>query len=199
MKARVAFPLIILAIWASSCIENYQGTRIEANIGVLTSESYSAADLILPTPGLRPGDPAIQFALGKARFDAGDAHGAIDAFDAALSLGCGEVLQESDLPEHVREGRSQLGPAVSGSGSIPSLRERRERTEAEAHRLWRDVDRRNLMIKVPATAAVASLGCVASRSQSWPGPNCCCTTFHLWELIASGSGSGVICAFTAHS
>ena len=41
--------------------------------------------------------------------------------------------------------------ALSASRSRPISRPTRKRTIAEAKRLWRDVDRKNLMIKVPAT------------------------------------------------
>lgn len=57
MKARALWPLIVVVTWATGCIENYKGTRIEANISVLSGEDYSLQDLVLPTPGLNPGEP----------------------------------------------------------------------------------------------------------------------------------------------
>ena len=59
------------------------------NLGVvylMSGEARTAAVLLEQVVALRSGDPAIHFALGKARYDTGDSHGAIDAFETALSF-----------------------------------------------------------------------------------------------------------------
>lgn len=59
METRVVAPLMAILAMAlgSGCVDNYQGSRIEANLTVVDSLIFSRNDLILPTPGVPRDDP----------------------------------------------------------------------------------------------------------------------------------------------
>jgi hypothetical protein len=54
MTVRKAIALTLILGLLAGCVEVYDGARIEANIGVL---GISHQELVVPTPGLHPGDP----------------------------------------------------------------------------------------------------------------------------------------------
>ncbi len=54
MRARNAVIVILLLSLGGGCVEVYDGSRIEANISVL---GIDRQELVLPSPGLSPGDP----------------------------------------------------------------------------------------------------------------------------------------------
>lgn len=55
MRLKVAGALAVIFVFLCGCVENYSDTRIQANlwIGAGITRDY----LVLPTPGLRPGEP----------------------------------------------------------------------------------------------------------------------------------------------
>lgn len=54
MKVRTALALTLVLGLLAGCVDVYDGARIEANISVL---GMSTHELVLPSPGLSPGDP----------------------------------------------------------------------------------------------------------------------------------------------
>ncbi len=54
MRVRKALALTLILGLLAGCVEVYDGARIEANISVL---GITGGDLVLPSPGLNPGDP----------------------------------------------------------------------------------------------------------------------------------------------
>ncbi len=99
----------------------------------------------------------------KAAITGSDSYDAdIDAFLEAHPAASTEALYEALAIKDIQLAADILAPVYTASmGSdgfvslevSPHLAHDSEGTETEAHRLWKAVDRPNLMIKVPATAA----------------------------------------------